>query len=317
MALGKNLKRKKLISDEEATPSKKKVEKKVVTKKKELIPESKTSKTKPAPKKKKAVKKKTAEPKVKKAVTQPKVKKETATPKVDEVAVKPELEKPVVVTEVEEVGPGQEIAQHQVIPQETKTQPQRAQPIIDPALPRFIAHELREKKDRLRQHYAEEIANMQDQTLQFVSFQVGGELYAMDIDQIKEIVQVPSLSQTPNTPDHIKGIANVRGNTYVVFDLATKFHVTENNDAKYLLIVSHPEINASLLLSFLPTTFKIEGKNISSEMRMIEDASLDVSYIKGIIQQEEKLIYYLDIVEMLKNDKAVVVPDQMFLKESE
>ncbi|MEO1254897.1 MAG: chemotaxis protein CheW, partial [Bacteroidota bacterium] len=130
-----------------------------------------------------------------------------------------------------------------------------------------------------------------------------------------EIVQLPKLSRTPNTPNHIKGVANVRGDTYVVFDLSTRFQVSEETEARYLLIIGHSEVKAGLQLPLLPSTFKVDGKSISSEMNMIEDASLDVSYIKGIIQYEEKLIYYLDIIEMLQSDKAVVVPDKILAKE--
>ena len=286
MALGKNLKRKKLISEEEK-PSKKK-EKKVVPKKKELIPKAK------ATSKKKTVTKKKATP----------TKKATSTKKVTVSKAKPVVTPPIEEKELP-------VVEKKVHVEEKK------QPVIDPTLPLYIANELREKKDQLRKQYAEEISQIQDQKIQFVSFQVGSELYAIDIDRIKEIVQVPKLSLTPNTPDHIKGIANVRGDTYVVFDLGVRFHVVDESEPKFLLIISHESVKAGLLLAFLPSTFKAEGKSISSDIGMIEDASLDVSYIKGIIQQEEKLIYYLDIVEMLKNDKAMVVPDQMLMKEGE
>ncbi len=264
MALGKNLKKRKLISSEAQKPAPKKKTKKVVSKKKELIEKPKPKAKKPAPKK-----------------PQSKV-----------------VKKEEVIKEVEVVK-------------------EREAPIqsYDPVISHYIVNELHERKSQLRKQYKEEIASIQAQTLQFVSFEIGGERYAMEIDHVKEIVQLPTLSRTPNTPPHIKGIANVRGNTYVVFDLAARFHVEESKEAQYLLIINHNEVKASLILPLLPTTFKKEGKFISSEMNMIEDASLDISYIKGIIQDNEDLIYYLDIIEMLKRDKAVVIPDKIAKQE--
>lgn len=184
-------------------------------------------------------------------------------------------------------------------------------PRIEEELPLFIAQELRERKNELRKRYEDEVAELHGKIIQFVVFQVGGESYALDIDCVKEVVAIPSISKTPNTPQHIKGIANVRGNTYVVFDLATKFKIATEVDPRYLMIVSHDGVTASLTLELLPTTYKVNGNNISSGMHMIEDASFDVSYIKGLIQHDEKLIYYLDVIELLKNDKAIVVPDKL------
>lgn len=274
MALGKNLKTKKLISDEVEKPTLKKVKKKPISKEKELI-----TKAKPAAKKKPVVKKK------------------------EVVKKKPVAKKKIVVKKKE-------------VTEEKKVSTNKQEPIHtqDLALSRYIANELRQRKTLLREQYSQQIANVKDEILQFVSFEMGGETYAVDIDDVKEIVQKPKLSQTPNTPPHIKGVANVRDTNYVVFDLAVRFHVSNDLDQKYLLILDSDQIKSSLILPALPSTFKIGGKYISSEMSMIEDASLDLSYIKGIIQYQDKLIYYLDIVEMLKNDKAVVVPDKLVTK---
>ncbi|GAB4236893.1 MAG: hypothetical protein Tsb0034_11710 [Ekhidna sp.] len=199
----------------------------------------------------------------------------------------------------------------------TITQPKKEESVVDQSqklnsgLPIYIAQVLHRRKVELRNKYKKEVENLQGESVQFVVFQIGGESYALDMHTIKEVVPIPDLSKTPNTPPHIKGIASVRGNTYVVFDLATKFKVIGDEFPKYLLVVHGKGIIAAILLSTLPTTLKTKGDNISSELHMIEDASLDVSYIKGLIQHEGKLIYYLDILELLKNDKAIVVPENL------
>ena len=308
MALGKNLKRKKLISaEEEKTDSPKKSAVKKRVKKKALITESKAkTPKKSAPKKqKKVVSKKSTDtqpaiPSDQKEVLQ--AEKTPLQPNIPETIKEPQQQ----IQQSEPVEPVYEKA--------TKPSEQKAETSYESVLPLYIAKELRERKNELRKRYAEEIKMVQDKTLHFVSFEIAGESYAIDIDHVREIVQLPKLSNTPNTPNHIKGIANVRGNTYVVFDIAARFHISGDIESKYLLIIHQKGLRASLLLPLLPTTFKTKGGSISSEMTLIEDASLDISFIKGIIQYEEQLIYYLDVIEMLKNDKAMVVPDTMLKK---
>ncbi|WP_421765513.1 chemotaxis protein CheW [Ekhidna sp.] len=256
MALGKNLKKKKLIpSEEEVKPAKPKRKSKPVQKQTKLIAK-------------------------KKPIEKSKARKQ---PKKPTVKTKPKVKEPEI-----------EVAKTSSF-----------------AIPSYIASELNEKKKVLRERYKQEIQSIKGHELQFVSFEIGKETYAVGIEDVKEVVPLPKLSETPNTPKHIKGLANVRGSTYVVFDLAKRFNLMEEREPVYLLILNSTDIKAGLILPVLPSTFKSNGNLISSELQLIEDASLDVSYIKGIIQQQEKLIFFLDAIEMLKNDKAVVVPDQL------
>lgn len=205
-----------------------------------------------------------------------------------------------------------EVVRKEAPVQEEKSIPKRAEePQLNSGLPMFIAQEIHDKKQKLRAKYKAEVEGMKGRPIQFVVFDIGGESYAVSIDVVKEVVPIPTLSKTPNVPAHIKGIANIRGNTYTVFDLATKFKVIGDEFPRYLMVVKGDGITASLTLSSLPTTFKSNGDNISSSLQMIEDASLDVSYIKGLIKHEERLIYYLDVIELLKNDKAIVVPENV------
>ncbi|WP_436516497.1 chemotaxis protein CheW [Ekhidna sp. To15] len=254
MALGKNLKKRKLISEE-----------------------PKKAPKKPSSSKKKAVKTEKA------LIAKPKSKKATRAPKKAVPVKKKHIDKvPEVKTQQAETG-----------------------------LPIFIAKELYDLKTSLRNRYKEDVSGLSGRVIQFVIIVIGGEHYAIDIDCVKEVVPVTNLSKTPNTPKHIQGIANVRGATYVVFDLTQKFKLEGEFTANYLLVLENEGIAAALSLSLLPTTRKINGDNISSELHMIENASLDVSYIKGLIQDDDKLIYYLDVIELLKNDKAIVVPDNL------
>ena len=272
MALGKNLKKRKLIADKPETPKKASPKKTKVSKKDvELIEKQKAKKTakpKAAPKKKVATK---AKKKPTNAASAVQKKKEPIVPQVQEEKVKK----------------------------------------VDSGLPIYIAKELHELKTMLRGRYENDVAKLKGHTVQFVIIEIGGESYAIDIDSVKEVVPLSNLSKTPNTLCHIQGIANVRGATYVVFDLEKKFKLEETTKHNYLLVLEYESISAALSLTTLPTTRKINGDHISSELHMIENASLDVSYIKGLIRDDEQLIYYLDIIELLKNDKAIVVPDSL------
>ena len=282
MALGKNLKKKQLIPDK----AEKEAEKKPA-KKKGLAKKAASTKKAGSPEKKTTSRRAKAKTTTQKTVSAPKK------------SVKPDKK-------VKNTPPPQVVQEEEL----TVSVPVGNEPSLNLDLPVYIAQELIERKRALRAKYNEDIKKLRGQSIQFIVLKMGGELYAVDIDVVKEVVPLKDISKTPNTPEHIKGIVNVRGNTYVVFDLATKFKIVGDEVARFLLIINSKEITASLMLSSLPATFKVNGDDISTAMQTMEDVLLDASYVKGLIHDKERLIYYLDIVELLKNDKAMIVPDK-------
>lgn len=177
----------------------------------------------------------------------------------------------------------------------------------------YITEKEQERKKKLRQKHVEEIAAFSGQQVQFVIITIGSEEYALDISAIREVVVVPRLSEAPNTetPPHIKGIASVREKTFLAMDLATKFNKNLKTESKYLLTLNNTGNSVGFLLESLPITLKVRGDDVSSDLTMLDTATKSLSYIKGIIQLEERLIFYLDLNELIASDKAIVVPDEL------
>ncbi len=300
MALGSNLKKKQLIPDpsKESKPTGKTQKK--AQKGKKSLPE----KTKRVAKKKPAGKVATPKPTPIKATQ--------ASP-----ASEPKTEQAPATVERQEAAAtaNQPLQSVDVIPSVNSSPPvesrQGENEQIISAYSIYIAKQLHERKTALREKYLKEVTELRGKPIQVILIVLGTERYALDIDCIKEVVPLPAISKTPNTPSHVQGVVNVRGNTYVVFDLAAKFKVLAQEVPRYLLVLSNNELKSSVPLSVLPTTFKTNGDQISHSLQTIEDTLLDASYIKGIIHDNEELIYYLDIVELLKNEKAIVMPDNL------
>lgn len=56
---------------------------------------------------------------------------------------------------------------------------------------------------------------------QLVSFQVGPEEYALDINAVREILRVSEITGVPNVPDYVKGLFTIRNQLMPVVDLRT------------------------------------------------------------------------------------------------
>lgn len=58
---------------------------------------------------------------------------------------------------------------------------------------------------------------------QYLTFMLGGEMFAIGILNIKEIIEYGSLTTVPMMPDFIRGVINLRGRVVPLIDLQARF----------------------------------------------------------------------------------------------
>lgn len=57
----------------------------------------------------------------------------------------------------------------------------------------------------------------------FLSFRLGGEEYGVEILRVREIIGIIDITPLPQTPNHVKGVINLRGKIIPVIELRRKF----------------------------------------------------------------------------------------------
>lgn len=62
-----------------------------------------------------------------------------------------------------------------------------------------------------------------DDASQYLIFTLNGESFAIDILQIREIIEFGHLTEVPMTPDMVRGVINLRGAVVPVIDLSARF----------------------------------------------------------------------------------------------
>jgi purine-binding chemotaxis protein CheW len=83
-----------------------------------------------------------------------------------------------------------------------------------------------------------------EQTQQYLTFTLGGELFAIGILAIKEIIEYSSLTRVPMMPAYLRGVINLRGAVVPVADLLVRFGKQPSEVTKRTCIVII-EINAN------------------------------------------------------------------------
>lgn len=76
-----------------------------------------------------------------------------------------------------------------------------------------------------------------EQASQFLTFLLGGEVFAINILNIREILEYSPLTPVPMTPDFIAGVLNLRGSVVPVINLALRFDKPDSEITKRTSIV--------------------------------------------------------------------------------
>ena len=61
------------------------------------------------------------------------------------------------------------------------------------------------------------------ETGQYMTFKLGSELFAIRVDQVREVLEISQITRVPTAPDYMRGVVNVRGQSTTVVDLRRKF----------------------------------------------------------------------------------------------
>lgn len=64
-----------------------------------------------------------------------------------------------------------------------------------------------------------------EKTFQVLEFLLGKEHFAIDLFDVREVVEYTPITKLPNTPSHMKGIIDLRGEITTIIDLKDRLHI--------------------------------------------------------------------------------------------
>jgi len=134
---------------------------------------------------------------------------------------------------------------------------------------------------------------------QVVVFRLAGELYGVDIHQVREIIRVPDITRVPRTPDFVEGVINLRGSVIPVLDLRKRFLLPPGNgDAdRRIVVVEMGEQTIGVIVDAVSEVLRLEGDRIEPPSPYI--VSVDTQYITGIARLDDRLVILLDLNRVL------------------
>lgn len=140
---------------------------------------------------------------------------------------------------------------------------------------------------------------MADTNLQLVTFQLGKELYGIDIMDVEAIVQVEDIREIPNSPNYVEGIFNLRGEIIPVINLHTRFQLTrpemseEDELLSGFIIISIDDMQVAVIIDKVSRVITIDLDEIQPPPQML--SGIGAEYIQGVVNREDGYLIILDI----------------------
>jgi len=137
---------------------------------------------------------------------------------------------------------------------------------------------------------------------QLVTFQLGEELYGVNIMDVKEIVRVQAIRTIPNAPTYVEGIFNLRSEIIPIINLHKRFHirklVTSEEDELLsgFVILDIDGMKLGVIIDRISRVVTIQQEEIQPPPQMF--SGIGAEYIQGVVRQEDGYLIILDIRDL-------------------
>jgi len=133
---------------------------------------------------------------------------------------------------------------------------------------------------------------------QYLTFQLAGERYGVDILKVQEIRGHAGVTVIPNAPEYVKGVINLRGSIVPIVDLRSRLNmpVAEFFDAPVVIIMTIERSGRTQQVGFV-----VDG--VSDVMNIRNDDVRPVpqlgefehaKYLAGIARSKDELVLIVD-----------------------
>ncbi len=149
--------------------------------------------------------------------------------------------------------------------------------------------------DELEDEYYEDA-----QKDRYMTFEIGGQDYGLDIMHVTEIVGLNDIAVVPDVPHFVKGMINLRGNVIPVVDVRLRFGLPESkyDDRTCVVVVTLETSTIGMIVDRVNEVRVIPEENISPPPQG-GIAAEDGTFIIGLGREGEHVTVLLDLVRLL------------------
>ena len=142
-----------------------------------------------------------------------------------------------------------------------------------------------------------------DKEGKYLTFALGAEEYGLEICKVREIIGYMAITAIPQTPLHVKGVINLRGQVIPVVDIRTLFGMEAKDVTEETCIVvveisqKHRTFSTGVIVDHVSEVLDIKGEQIEEAPQL--GAAVNTDFILGMGKINDSVKILLDIDKVL------------------
>lgn len=139
----------------------------------------------------------------------------------------------------------------------------------------------------------------------YMEFRLGGQLYAIPLLTVKEVIPKPEITSVPNMPSHFEGMFNLRGQILGVFNVRRKLAIKVANSTEksgdVVIVIEQQGVSVGMIVDEVTRVLHPTPDMIGPAPLKEEDPTRH--FISAVIQSEKDLIMVLQSDKLLDLEK--------------
>jgi purine-binding chemotaxis protein CheW len=133
-----------------------------------------------------------------------------------------------------------------------------------------------------------------EDSIQLVTFNLGEELFALDILKVQEIIRVSPITPVPHCPDYVDGVITLRGKIVPIIDLRTRFGLSpaEHGTATRIIVINVKQIMLGLVVDAVHEVTRLGRGHLESTSTMGGGTN---DYVSGVGKLGGQLVTLVDV----------------------
>jgi len=141
---------------------------------------------------------------------------------------------------------------------------------------------------------------MAEEELRLVSFHVSGQVFAVPIMLVQEVLRAVPATKLPAAPPYLAGVTNLRGRVTPLIDLACLLDVPveEGHEDNFLIVCRLHEMQIGLRVRAIDTMYKAPRADI--EWNIEGQVGVTAGLMAGLLKSGDRLIKILSVSRLFQ-----------------
>jgi len=154
-----------------------------------------------------------------------------------------------------------------------------------------------------------QVENKVTQDQQYVLFELAGQEYGVNVQQVLSIERIPEITRVPRTPDFVVGVMNLRGEVLPVIDLRKRFKLESfqekevQREQQRIIVVKLEEITVGMVVDMVRDVLNISTDQIEPPPSLV--GGIQAEYLDGMAKMGDRVMVLLNLEKTLSQKEMM------------